>query len=53
MLPLPGSRLGGRSKIRQQIMKLSLIAGENEGWRGLDWLGGSGGILYTGGLHRA
>lgn len=33
--PLPGSRLGGRHKISQQIMKLSLIAGENEGWGGL------------------
>lgn len=34
--PLPGSRLGGRHKISQQIMKLSLIAGESEGWRGCD-----------------
>lgn len=34
-LPLPGSRPGGRHKISQQIMKLSLIAGESEGWRGV------------------
>ena len=33
--PLPGSRLGGRHEISQQIMKLSLIAGESEGRRGV------------------
>lgn len=31
-LPLPGSCLRGRHKISQQIMKLSLIAEENDGW---------------------
>lgn len=43
--PLPGSHLGGRHKISQQIMKLSLIAGENEGWGGVD----EGGVSCTGG----
>lgn len=38
--PLPGSLLGGRDEISQQIMKLSLIAGESEG--------GEGGLLYRG-----
>ncbi len=47
--PLPGSCLGGRHKISQQIMKLSLIAGESRGWRGFD----EGGVSCTGGLYRA
>lgn len=47
--PLPGSRLGGRHKISQQIMKLSLIAGENEGWGGLT----RGESPVQGGLCRA
>lgn len=46
--PLPGSRLGGRHEISQQIMKLSLIAGESEGRRGV-WRGGS--LLYRGPLQ--
>lgn len=54
-LPLPGSRLGGRNEISQQIMKLSLIAAESEGRRGC-WAAGGGGVVgvsCTGGLHRA
>jgi len=42
---LPGSHLGGRHKISQQIMKLSLIAG---------WLEGVGPeVSGTGGLNGA
>lgn len=42
---LPGSLLGGRHKISQQIMKLSLIAGEDSG--------GGRTLLYKGGLCEA
>lgn len=47
--PLPASRLGGRHKISQQIMKLSLIAGESKGWRGgLTRMRGEGGSPVQG-----
>lgn len=45
--PLPGSRLGGRHEISQQIMKLSLIAGESEGRRGVWRLGGGGYLVFN------
>lgn len=47
MLPLPGSRLGSRHKISQQIMKLSLFARgkERESWMGSDERGS---LLYRG-----
>lgn len=47
MLPLPGSRLGSRHKISQQIMKLSLFVRgkERESWMGSDERGS---LLYRG-----
>lgn len=48
VLPSPGSRLAGKHKISQQIMKLSLIAQDGECWRVSDaWRS----LLYRGPLQ--
>lgn len=47
--PLPGSRLGGRHEISQQIMKLSLMQERARVGGGF----GVEGVSCTGGLYRA